>query len=140
MRIDRRVSPNQTVLWTLYELHNGAGQRHAAVQLACYYGRSTGVNNGHPGHSFSQVRALDHDRPPFFQAGHAGSIPVTRSTTIQSSQHVYVLECRRLGAQGEHARLPHERSGTSSNMLVRGAREAPRCPSPHRRGYRVACP
>jgi hypothetical protein len=37
-RIDRRVSP----IWTTYELHNGAGQRPAVVQLACYYGRSTG--------------------------------------------------------------------------------------------------
>jgi hypothetical protein len=75
MRIDRRVSPNQAALWTLYELHNGAGQRPAVVRLACYYGRSTEVNGGHPGHSSAQVRTLDHDRSPFFQAGRAGSIP-----------------------------------------------------------------
>jgi hypothetical protein len=41
MRIDRRMSPNQTALWTLYELHNSAGQRHAAVLLRA-------VNSGQP--------------------------------------------------------------------------------------------
>jgi hypothetical protein len=75
MRIDRRVSPNQTALWTLYELHNGAGQRPAVVRLACYYGRSTEVNGGHPGHSSVQVRALDNDHSPFFQAGHTVRFP-----------------------------------------------------------------
>jgi hypothetical protein len=80
MRIDRRVSPNQTALWSVYELHNSAGQRPARVRLACYYRRSTGVNGGHSSHLPAQVRAVEHGRPPIFQAGHAGSIPVTRST------------------------------------------------------------
>jgi hypothetical protein len=79
MRVDRRVSPNQVALWTVYELRNGAGQRPAAVRLACYYGRSTGVNGGQSSHSPAQVRAGELGRPPIFQAGHAGSIPVTRS-------------------------------------------------------------
>ncbi len=80
MRVDRRVSPNQVALWTVYELRNGAGQRSAVVRLACYYGRSTGVNGGQSSHRPAQVRGSELGRPPIFQAGHAGSIPVTRST------------------------------------------------------------
>jgi hypothetical protein len=83
MRIDRRVSPNQTALWTFYELRNGAGQRAAAVRLACYYGRSTGVNRGQVSHPRAQVGGGEQGRPPIFQAGHAGSIPVTRSNRKQ---------------------------------------------------------
>ena len=82
MRIDRRVSPNQTALWTVYELRNGAGQRSGAVLLACYYGRSTGVNGGQVGRRQVQVNRPDQGCPPIFQAGHTGSIPVTRSTTF----------------------------------------------------------
>jgi hypothetical protein len=81
-RIDRRVSPNQTALWTIYELRNGAGQRAAAVRLACYYGRSTGVNRGQSSHPRAQVRGGELRSPPIFQAGHAGSIPVTRSKLV----------------------------------------------------------
>jgi len=81
-RIDRRVSPNQTALWTIYELCNDAGQRAAAVRLACYYGRSTRVNRRQLSHPRTQVRGGELGRPPIFQAGHAGSIPVTRSRSL----------------------------------------------------------
>jgi hypothetical protein len=82
MRVDRRVSPNQAALWTIYELRNGAGQRPGAVRLACYYRRSTRVNRGQLSHPRAQVRGGELGRPPIFQAGHAGSIPVTRSGSV----------------------------------------------------------
>jgi hypothetical protein len=92
MRVDRRVSPNQTALWTIYDLRNDAGQRRDRVLLACYYGRSTGDNGGHSCHPAAQVRAVELGDPPIFQAGHAGSIPVTRS--ICKRQVVDVAWCR----------------------------------------------
>jgi hypothetical protein len=84
MRVDRRVSLNQVALWTVYEL-NGAGPRPTIVRLACYYGRPTGVNGGRSSHHPAQVRGGELGRPPIIQAGHAGSIPVTRSRLHFSS-------------------------------------------------------
>jgi hypothetical protein len=89
MGVDRRVSPNQVALWTVYELRNGAGQRSAVVRLACYYGRSTGVNGGQSSHRPAQVRGGELGRPPIFQAGHAGSIPVTRSSCESAGQKAF---------------------------------------------------
>jgi hypothetical protein len=106
MRVDRRVSPNQTAIWTVYELCSGAGQRPTVVRLACYYGRSTGVNGRQPSRSRAQVRGSELGRPPIFQAGHAGSIPVTRSngkrpghslSTVSRSVHARAT-LRRLSA------------------------------------------
>ena len=96
MRVDRRVSPNQTALWSVYELRNGAGQRVGAVRLACYYGRSTGVNGGQVSRPRAQVRTADQGRPPIFQAGHAGSIPVTRSISLPPGSTDVIRWCRRL--------------------------------------------
>ena len=81
-RIDRRMSPNQTALWTFYELRNLAGQRHGRVRLACYYRRSAGVNHGHPRTHPPQVRGAGRTYPLIFQAGRVGSIPVTRSRLL----------------------------------------------------------
>ena len=95
MRVDRRMSPNQTALWTVYELRSSAAQRPAAVRLPCYYRRSTGVNGGQPSHRNALVRGDELGRPPIFQAGHAGSIPVTRSITkTPSSNGVSLLPGR----------------------------------------------
>ncbi len=121
MRVDRRVSPNQTALWTVYELRNGAGQRPTVVRLACYYGRSTGVNGGQPSHLRAQVRGGELDRPPIFQAGHAGSIPVTRSRSFPPSsdgvspwpgrhpclhQSIFTCVWRAVGPRATHRMAP----------------------------------
>lgn len=83
-------SNGQLVLWTHHELTQvfaGTSRRSTrrVVPLACPSWRSTAVNHGRSGHQSAanpQVRRLPgrgQDRSPIFQAGHAGSIPVTRS-------------------------------------------------------------
>lgn len=72
MRIDRRVSPNQTAPWIVHKLRNGAGQRRRRVRLTCYCGRSAGVKDGHSCTPAPQVRGTDRPHSPMFQAGHAG--------------------------------------------------------------------
>jgi len=87
-----QISPNQLVLWTYHQLSGMIGPRSVrrrtpkVVPPACPFWRSTTVNQGcsavnRP--ASSQVRELAgrrQDRGQIFQAGHAGSIPVTRST------------------------------------------------------------
>ena len=84
------VSPHQVVLWARHELTDAypapktRGTRRA-VPLAYPSSWSMAVNHGHSAHrrpAPPQVRRLPgrgQDRRPTFQAGHAGSIPVTRS-------------------------------------------------------------
>ena len=85
------ISPNQAVLWSRHELTRAytssktwQGTRRA-VPLACPSWWSTAVNHGHSVHrgpaqpQVSKLPGQEQDQRPTFQAGHAGSIPVTRS-------------------------------------------------------------
>ena len=93
----RQPGPGQLVFWTLHELTqiyartDRRGTRRV-VPLACPSWRPTTVKDGPSTASRStppQVRGLPgrpQDHRLIFQAGHAGSIPVTRSPLVLAGQ------------------------------------------------------